>query len=474
VRSERLIVVLGLGLGLGLGLTALVSLAIVYGPILAVAAIASLCALVGMVLSARVRFLVVFVGGLLVFQSDQGVGATKYVYLAAAILAVNLSLLRLARSREPVVMAFRPLLPASVGLLLFLGSSAFVAQGAGASMTDWFRDVLPYFLVVLLPVVGLDAAQDLSGKHAERLLAIAGFVAAIGFTFDWLDRRGVSTLGFGRVVLATTTLAALGFAYTITKAGLGPHRLRWLAASTAIMTMMLVNGTRTNIVLLVATVGVVGSRNKLHVPARRVVSMCLFIVAAAAVVLPVLASVLVDSPNFLQQRILGALSVITGQAGADQSFVARQQSYVVARDAFSQSPWFGIGPGHLYRSMGFDSMSLDTPWLVSAKLGVIGVAALVIYLLTVAVCVRRVRKLAGWSMMVTVGRGWGVVLLALVPFGPWIEDKGFALALTLYLTALAATAREAFGVNSAQHTRGYESGITARRSGSLLASPVQS
>jgi hypothetical protein len=401
-----------------------------------------------MLLSARIRFLVVIVGGLVVFQSDQAVGLRKYAYVAAVILAICLSLLRIARSREPVLIAFRPLLPASVGLLFVLIASAFVSHNAGTSMTNWSRDVLPYFFVALLPVVGLDAAQDLSKKHAERLLVVAGLVAAVGFAVDWLNRRGVSSLGLGDVMLATATLAALGFAYTITRAGLGPHRLRWLLASTAIMSAMLVNGTRTNLFLLAATAGIVGSTTKLRVPARRIVGLILQIGAAVAVVVPALAMVFISDPLFIQQRIRGAMLLVTGQSAADPSYMARQRSYSVARSTFSQFPWFGVGPGRLYRTPlgGPDSMSLDTPWLVPAKFGVIGVSVLVIYLVTVMVCVRRVRKLAGYSIVVTAGRGWAAALVVLVPFGPWIEDKGFALALTLYLAVLVATAREALAL----------------------------
>jgi len=402
--------------------------------------------LIGMLVSARVRFLVVFIGGLLVYQSNKEIGADKYTYVAAVILAVSLSLLRLARSREPVLFAFRPLLPASVGLLLTLSMSALISRAAGTPMTNWFRDVLPYFLVALLPTVGLDAAQDLSRKHAERMLAIAGFVASFGFAADWLNRRGVSSLGFGRFVLATSTLAALGFAYTLTKAGVGPHRLRWLLASAAIMTVMLVSGTRTNLFLLAAAIGVVGSSAKLRVPAARIAGLILQIAVAVAVVLPVLASALISDPGFIQGRIGSALSVVTGQAAADQSFAGRQQSYAIARGIFSQFPWFGIGPGSLASATSINSTVLDTPWLVPAKFGVIGVTALVIYLVTLMVCVRRVRKLAGWSTMVTTGRGWAATLLVLLPFGPWIEDKGFSLALTLYLVALVATARGALAI----------------------------
>ena len=432
---------------------------------------AVLCLVTVMTVSARVRFLVVFVGGLLVFQSE-GVGATKFAYLAAAILAVSLSLVRLGRSREPLVMAFRPLLPASVSLILVLGASAFVARGAGASMTNWFRDVLPYFLVALLPAVGLDAAQDLSRKHAERLLVVAGSVASVGFAIDWLNRRGVSALGLGRIVLATTTLAALGFAYTITKAGLGPHRLRWLMAASAIMTVMLVNGSRTNVVLLAATLGVVGSRAKVRVPFRRIVVLILQLGAAVTITLPFLAAALIREPDFIGQRISGVVNVITGQATADQSYMARQQSYALARQTFLHFPLFGIGPGHLYATEGFYSMSLDTPWLMPAKLGLIGVTAIVIYLLATAACVRRVRKLAGWSTLVTVGRGWAAFLVALIPFGPWIEDKGFALALTLYVAVLVATSREALAAQKAQNAPEYVPAVDSLVGGRLHAPQV--
>ena len=54
----------------------------------------------------------------------------------------------------------------------------------------------------------------------------------------------------------------------------------------------------------------------------------------------------------------------------------------------------------------------------------------------------RVRRDVGWLDVITVGRAWFAILLFLTPFGPWIEDKGFAMALALYIAALAASARQ--------------------------------
>ncbi len=104
---------------------------------------------------------------------------------APRTLAVSLSLIRLHRSRDPVIRCFAPLLPASVILLLVLLMSGVVSTSGGASFIgDWFRDASSYFFVVFLPAVALDASEKFSRRQIEVLLVTVGTAAAV-----WIRSR---------------------------------------------------------------------------------------------------------------------------------------------------------------------------------------------------------------------------------------------------------------------------------------------
>lgn len=412
-----------------------------YNPVVAALLCAGIVVVSAMLFSSRARLLVVFVGGLLVFQSNSEISYAKYAYLALSILAVGLSLVRLARTRSQLLNVFKPLIPASLILVTVILASGVVALGTEVSPAEWLRDASSYMFIALLPAVGLDAAMDTTARQAGVGLVMVAFIASGGHALDWLSRRDASSVDVGRVVLASTSLVALCFSYTLTRAVLGPRRLLWIIASGAIISIMLSSGSRAALLLFVAILGLIGFRNHGRGRLRWVVGIALVVGSITVVVAPIVSNVLTGSPDFFQSRLRAALTVLDGNASSDLSYQVRAHSYEVTRQAFLESPWFGVGPGHTYRGLTSLTTNLDSPWLVPAKLGLVGVAALLAYFGTMVMCVSRLRRLVGDLVLVTAGRGWMLVLLVLVPFGPWIEDAGFALALMIFLTALVATAR---------------------------------
>jgi hypothetical protein len=416
-------------------------------PVAGLTVVGGVALLLTLIFSARGRLLIVLIGGLLVFQSNDTLGPNKIAYLAGTALAVVISLVRLSRSKDRSLQCFRPLLVGAMPLLALLCLSAIVATSGGTPIIAWARDASAYFFVICLPAVALDAGQHFSRKQLETLIVVLGVAAAAGFAIDWISRRHVSSLEVGRLILATTTLVALAFAYLLMKAATGPNRPVWIILSTVTIAMMMVSGTRTNLVLLAAAIGIVGSAAKGRVPIYRLVIQIAFLLLLAGVSIPVLGKLLTDDPQFLSKRISAATAVMTGKFATDGSFLERAHAYATAKAVFLQSPLVGIGPGHAFtagRSHSHYSTSLDTPWLVPAKLGLLGVAALVFYLASVLVCMARIRQGTGGMEILTVGRGWFAILLFLTPFGPWVEDRGFALALALFVAALSASARENF------------------------------
>ena len=394
-------------------------------------------ALLGLVMAkSSARLLVTLIGALLVFQSPTSLG--KIVYLAVATLCFALSSLRLMAQGENVrLIAFRPMAYAGWAAAAVITLSLPVALSEGAEAEAWLQDVLPYILLITLPVVGLDAAVDMPARAVSGLLGVMGVVAAVGFMVDWLDRRHVSTLGMGRLILATTTLAALGFCYAATRAALGPHRPRWSTAAVVIAASMLVTGTRTNLVLLVALIGIVGRKSLGFVSPLRAATTASVFIAATCGFIVVLAQNLISDPEFLQKRIRIALN-FAGER-QDQSYEMRRSAYSLAHERFIEHPWFGAGPGYKYPN---GLMSLDTPWMTPAKFGVVGTLVILVFLVTVGWCVRRTTRLTSGKVpaLYLAARAWALLLLTLTPFFPWVEDKGTALAV-MVLVASAAMSR---------------------------------
>jgi hypothetical protein len=109
----------------------------------------------------------------------------------------------------------------------------------------------------------------------------------------------------------------------------------------------------------------------------------------------------------------------------------------MAEDRFYRHPWLGGGAGYAYEE---GLYTLDTPWMVPAKLGVVGTGILLLNLAAIVSCIRNLRRLTGYATVHTWLRGWALVLVGATPFGPWVEDKGFGLSLALGLAAAFSAA----------------------------------
>ncbi len=407
---------------------------VVYRPAFGIALGIGAPLLVLLVAESRARLAAVVVGALLAFASSSS--EPKYVYLAVTALCFGVSAAQLARRGDAVSRAFRPLLGAGSAVVVVLLMSGFVAHANGLGLKHWAQDILSYVLLVALPVVGLDAAKDLPTHVSSRLIGVLGIVAAAAFALHWLDSRGVSRLGAGGLVLATDTLAMLGFAHAVVQTTTHSRAVVWGLVALFIATALLVNGTRTNILMMVAFLGALGTTRKARAPIGRILGTMAAVGAAAICLVPLVADYVVRDPNFLAKRVAALTSVL---AGTDQSYLSRLQSYDMAHNRFQEHPWFGGGPGYEYRP-GF--ISLDTPWILPAKFGVIGSVVFVAFFAAIVVSVRNTRLIAGYQSIHTTARAWVFVLIAFTPFFPWWEDKGTALGLAVVLAAMARAASD--------------------------------
>ena len=416
-------------------------------PILGVTVALPFTALPFLLARASIRLTAVVVGALVVFQSSQEVGPAKFAYVGVAGLCMVISAARIWKARDPSLQILRPLVPATMALAAMIGVSGIVGQAGGVELGDWARDVLPYLLLVILPIVGADAALDTSPRWLEGFIGVLGVMGAVGITLDWLARRDVSSLGVGRVLLSTTVLVALGFSLAITRAGLGPRRIAWLLVALGILAALLLSGSRTHLVLLAGLAGVVGASRKARIRVASATRIGIAIGIGVTLLLPWAAARVIDNPQFITSRVRSAQLVLTGHADSDQSFDERRLSYGWATSQLKAHPWMGTGPGFRYANARLYAdeghFTLDTPFITPAKFGLVGTAVIVSYLVALVVCVHRSRRLIGYRPTHTVARGWATILIALLPFGSSLEDKGFAISVMLLVALVTAQTRVA-------------------------------
>jgi O-antigen ligase len=113
--------------------------------------------------------------------------------------------------------------------------------------------------------------------------------------------------------------------------------------------------------------------------------------------------------------------------------------YEVAWDLFASSPLVGVGLGHPFVWIRVDGttrsdITADTPLILPAKLGVLGIAWLALFIAVWIRFVQRLRRVAGVTIPGLAMTAWAAILGALAwgSFNP--EDKGFSFALMLLLS----------------------------------------
>ncbi len=405
------------------------------------------------------RLITITFGGLIVLQGTAGLTAPKLAYFGYIVVTWIVALHRLSTraNRAVYLRPFRSLVPASLSVLAVVLVSGPIAALNGATFLDWARDALPFTLIALLPVIGLDCAHDTPETRIRNIMAIVGLVAAIGFAVDWLERRGVSALGVGKLTLSSIALLGAVFVLSVTYAGLGPRRARWFALAVLILIAVLLTGTRSSVILIAGLAGVLGSEGQHRVPLPKLTSVALPLTIVVVLALPILSGLIISDPDFLESRLQQAIDFLEGGREEDQSFRARATEYGLASEQIDAHPWFGVGPGHLYAvdPGSPPQFTLDTPLTVVAKFGVVGSTIIVAFLVQVFWCGRRVRLLVGPSIPLTALRGFAVLCIAGIPFGSMLEDKGLTIALMLLVSLVAARTRDS--IDSQAHKDVYSS-----------------
>lgn len=418
-------------------------------------------ALAMLVKSSSVRVIAVALGGMAVLGSSSDLGPNKIIYAGVIAVCALISIHRLYVHPPTYAWAFRPILWWGLAVVAVIFVS-FVASPAGSNPATFGRQSIFYLLVLAGPVIGLDAGRDAKPTVVFGLVGLVGTVASVGFAADWLDRRGVTALPFGRFILSSLVLPAFAFALAIVLVFHSKSffvRILWSVPAIVIPIAMLVTGTRTNLIIFVAIVATIGAYKHSRVPPIRLLAFAAGAGAVAAVLFPLVVAFAVSDPTFITQRIQAAVSAISG--AGDQSLSFRQEQAVVASMMISESPFLGYGLGYAV------PFTVDSPLLTVLRLGWVGTALMAAFLVALTRSFHIGAKTYGANPALTAWWGFLLVCAANLLFGTPLEDRGFGYAVMLVSMAVAsafsAEKREGVGQERLENMIGSRPSLTSRR-----------
>ncbi len=401
---------------------------------------------------------VLVLGGMFTFGSSTEVSSLKVIY--AVLLTLIASLTAWDHFQRPAPLSKRPA-ALVLGVVAWLLSGTFAASALLSPLdnaVEAVRQGLSYFLIPISPFLGVQLGWRLSPKLLHIFVLSVGIASSMSFGLDWVARRGVGSIETGRFVLGSPVLSSLAFALGIvlTFHARGIIRLLGGIAVVIIPVALLITGTRTNLIIVLVVLALIGSRTKFRVP-RSGVAWIVLLAAVSVAALGVLAPIFLQDPSFLQVRLRSLLTISSGGVIDDQSFLMRADQYNYAYSIIEQSPWFGKGFAWI------PAMFLDTPLATPARIGIIGASLLGVFLLLSMWLVRRAASEFGPSAFTASARGVAIFVVALLPFGPPVEDRGFALAAILLFAGISSEAREVGRENDSRGVgkdpnRGFEGG----------------
>jgi O-antigen ligase len=421
-------------LATGYSMAVLAGVTLVLEPTLLILFLLLVCAGL-LVVSPEVRLAFAVLGALATFQSSESVNTTKIIYLLGLVVCIAAALLEAHRLPLSEPSGAPPLLRACGAFGCFTLLSAFVALRHGTPMLHWFRDAAPYLLFSVCPVLALDARRC-RRWYQTAVLILAGMISTLAFSFEWLDRHGLTNT-LPHLGLPTFLLPAALF--SLTSAGAlhwKRHRRVALLMSSAILTLVLVTGTRLGVIFLVALI-VIPTMSGRHQLSK--ISRPLIITAAAiSAILTVTyfsGPLHIDSTKLLAR--LQAITVIINDPSSDPSYRDRQQQTKSALTAFQSSPIVGMGPGYSFEWFevrgGQRSPTIDSPLAFPAKFGALGCLVLIVVVRAFIVNLRLTPPTADSQVWRSALLGYACIIATWMATNSPFEDKGLWLGALLLL-----------------------------------------
>jgi O-antigen ligase len=277
------------------------------------------------------------------------------------------------------------------------------------------------------------------------MFVIAGLLTALSFSVTWIERRGLANIPVNHIAFPSALLPAAVYAVALGRAIAGPRRLSWAALGAVIAALLLVTGTRTNLILLIGPVlAALATRGSIRAKIGRslvaVILLAIFLAIFLAFAFALTNIHLAD----IQQRFNDLTGLTNSGAVAGQSFSERSEQTRQAWLAFRSQPLTGVGPGHAFVWLGIfgkphRSFNIDTPIAILAKFGLVGAIATLYSLRCYVQAVRALRLQVGRAMTAALPAFLGILGLWLVVL-PIFEDKGLSFGLMLlFAVALRET-----------------------------------
>lgn len=434
-------VIIGATIGAGL---------VVYSPLLAFAPFAFI-AILGMLRSPAGRLALYVLGGLFAMGGTSGISAPKLAYLGLVLVVFAISFVEVVGAEEDKL--------APRVRKLVLASSAWIAAAAtfatavgaisGSELMLLAQDAFGYVLLAAAPIIGAATALSCSLRSLHRVFVAAGLVAAVGWAVLWLARRGSGFGALERLTLGTAHVGFAAFAVALAAAASAPtgRRLAWGLLAAAIPVIYIASGSRSMVVFVLGLLGVLGARRLGRVPAGRFVAMVAVLGVVAFAMFTQFVDLIPDGDRILE-RFTRTLDAIAGggDLSSDGSYSDRTDAYSLTLDAFFARPVSGQGLGYIYpslRASGSGGLTLDSPFLLLSKFGLVG--ALMLSISAIGLWRLSSRRVTGDYLTQTTFRVFGAIALGRLFFQSPTEDKGLAYAIAL-LVALALVAHRDGGM----------------------------
>jgi hypothetical protein len=426
----------------GVAIAAAVGGAVAWVPMLAVAPLAAIGAVL-LLVSGQFRTIFVVFGGLATLQSSQELDPIKIGYLLGVGIALAAAIANLPRLETTSSYSLLLLYLRLSFFFFFLVALSFgVAIAHGTPVTAWLRDAAPYFLFASIPVFALDVRSSASRKSLTIMFVVAGILAAMSFAVEWLDRRHLADVPLNRVVLPSFLLPAAMFSYAVSEALHGKsNRIGWALLGAFIISLSFVTGTRSTFVVLMVlpVIAFAGKKSLLRASLRLVlfggVAILLVLLFTQSV-----ARLTGTDVGRLTDRIASTGQLIR-EPGTDPSYQERAAQTSAAWRTFLSEPLLGAGPGHAFEwtsqsgepRAGFN---VDSPLAIPAKFGLVGITVLAALAFALVSLLRRFGEQYDPTVPQLALMGYVAVTLAWMLLGSPFEDKGFSFGL-LFLLALS-------------------------------------
>jgi O-antigen ligase len=297
-----------------------------------------------------------------------------------------------------------------------------------------------------VPVFALDLNSSAPKKWLVLMFVIAGVLASLSYTVEWLDRRSLADLPVSRIALPSGQLRTALYVYGLTGALLADkNRAAWTALTALTLSLTWITGNRADSLLLLSAVPLVAIFAMRHErravgPAVRVMTL-----GGTAVVLTVaLTQPLATFSDYdaaaLSDRY-GTIATVSAEPSSDASYQHREDQTRLAWRTFLSQPALGVGPGHTFEwtnvnGLPRSSFHIDTSLSFLSKYGVVGL----VLLLALVVAFASFLKNASHGSRLTAPQlalvGYAALAILAMPFSTPLEDKGFSFGL-LFLLALS-------------------------------------